>query len=84
MNNITTIDKQNLQSKIYTIRGQQVMLDRDISELYEVETRRLNEQLKRNLENWKSQFAITNDKKGLKIMKAFNYANIQKTKQLKL
>lgn len=82
MDNITTIDNQNLQDKIYTIRGQQVMLDRDLSELYEVETRRLNEQVKRNierfpdefmfqltkeeLENWKSQFATSNDKMGLR------------------
>lgn len=82
MDNITTIDNKNLEDKIYTIRGQQVMLDRDLSELYEVETRRLNEQVKRNierfpeefmfqltkeeLENWKSQFATSNDKMGLR------------------
>ena len=63
-------------SKILTLRGQQVMLDRDLAKLYQVETRRLNEQVKRNqdrfpndfmfqldseeLENWKSQFATSN------------------------
>jgi len=65
-----------ISSKILTLRGQQVMLDRDLAELYEVETRRLNEQVKRNLDrlsddfmfqltndelkNWKSQFATSN------------------------
>ena len=63
-------------SKILTLRGQQVILDRDLAKLYQVETRRLNEQVKRNqdrfpsdfmfqlnakeLENWKSQFATSN------------------------
>ncbi len=41
MNEITTIDKQNLQDKIYTIRGLQVMLDRDLADLYNVETKNL-------------------------------------------
>jgi len=65
-----------ISSKILTLRGKQVMLDRDLAELYNVETRRLNEQVKRNLdrfpddfmfqltekelENWKSQFATSN------------------------
>ena len=42
------ITKQDLTSKIYTIRGLQVMLDRDLAELYNVETKRINEQVKRN------------------------------------
>ena len=65
-----------ISSKILTLRGKQVMLDRDLAELYQVETRRLNEQVKRNidrfpddfmfqlheveLQNWKSQFATSN------------------------
>jgi hypothetical protein len=39
---------QTIQSKIHTIRGMKVMLDRDLAEMYGVETRRLNEQVKRN------------------------------------
>jgi len=65
-----------ISSKIVTLRGRQVIIDRDLVELYEVETRRLNEQVKRNLdrfpndfmfqltkeelENWKSQYATSN------------------------
>ncbi len=64
-----------IMSKIYFIRNQKVMLDSDFAELYGVETRRLNEQVKRNIsrfpedfmfqlsevefENLKSQFATS-------------------------
>lgn len=46
MNKLTLIDKQTIQNKIYTIRGFQVMIDRDLADLYEVQTKRLNEQVK--------------------------------------
>ncbi len=46
----------NLKDKIHTIRGKQVMLDRDLAELYEVETRRLNEQVKRNKDRFPEDF----------------------------
>ena len=68
--------ENKVESLIRVIRGQQVMLDRDLAELYGVETKRLNEQVKRNIErfpedfmfqltkeefeNWKSQFATSN------------------------
>jgi len=45
-----------IQSKIYEIRGQKVMLDRDLAKMYGVETRRLNEQVKRNLKRFPSDF----------------------------
>ena len=45
-----------IKNMIYTIRGKQVMLDRDLAELYEVETRRLNEQVKRNKERFPNNF----------------------------
>ena len=43
------INNKLIESKIYTIRGVQVMLDSDLAVLYEVETKRLNEQVKRNI-----------------------------------
>ena len=45
-----------IQSKIYVIRGQKVMLDRDLAELYGVETRTLNQKVKRNLRRFPSDF----------------------------
>lgn len=41
----------NIESLIKVIRGQQVMLDRDLATLYGVETKRLNEQVKRNIKD---------------------------------
>ena len=45
-----------IQSKIYEIRGQRVMLDIDLAELYQVETRRLNEAVKRNIKRFPKDF----------------------------
>ena len=45
-----------IQSKIYEIRGQQVMLDFDLAELYEVETKRLKEAVRRNITRFPSDF----------------------------
>jgi len=74
MNEIIKIE--DIQNQIFTIRGFQVMIDRDLAEMYGVETRRLNEQVRRNIErfpkefmfqltkeemeNWKSQIATSN------------------------
>lgn len=52
-----TIDKR-IEDCIYTIRGQQVMLDSDIAELFRVETKRLNEQMKRNKERFPNDFCF--------------------------
>ena len=46
MNDLIII--KNIQDKIYEIRGQRVMLDRDIAAFYGVEPKRLNEKVKRN------------------------------------
>lgn len=70
---------QLIQSKIYELRGQKVMLDRDLAEMYGVETRSLNQAVKRNIDRfpsdfmfqltneemeiWKSQIVITNSVK---------------------
>ncbi len=44
------------RDRILVIRGQRVILDQDLAELYGVETRRLNEQIKRNLDRFPSDF----------------------------
>jgi len=46
----------HIQSRIFTIRGLQVMLDRDLAELYGVENKRLNEQVKRNIGRFPEKF----------------------------
>ncbi len=73
---VQPISVDNLKTKIYEFRGQKVMLDRDLAELYHVETKVLNQAVKRNImrfpadfmfqlndsefQNWKSQFATSN------------------------
>ena len=52
------IDENLIKSRINTIRGKQVMLDCDLAALYGVETRRINEQVKRNIERFPEEFCF--------------------------
>ena len=45
-----------IENRIFTIRGQKVMIDRDLAELYEVPTHRLNEAVKRNKKRFPNDF----------------------------
>ena len=56
ISDIISITQKTIQSQIFTIRGKQVMLDFHLAELYGVETGRLNEQVKRNLERFPQDF----------------------------
>lgn len=56
MQNIQVIPQQVIESKIFIIRGKKVMLDRDLAILYSVETRALNQAVKRNIERFPSDF----------------------------
>ena len=47
---------QIIQSKIYEIRGQKVMLDRDLAEMYGVQTKALNQAVKRNIDRFPEDF----------------------------
>jgi ORF6N domain len=53
---ITIYNSESIKRKIYTIRDLQVMLDSDLADFYRVETRRLNEQVKRNIERFPREF----------------------------
>ncbi len=50
--------KLDIESKILVIRSRQVMIDRDLAELYGVETKRLNEQVRRNIERFPKDFCF--------------------------
>lgn len=56
MNEQELVPMKNLQKMIFTIRGIQVMIDRDLAELYQVENKRLNEQVKRNIARFPESF----------------------------
>jgi hypothetical protein len=68
MNSELIIPDEIVLNKIYLIRGQKVMLDRDLAELYQVETKRLNEQVKRNLKRFPLDFMFQLSEDELKIL----------------
>ena len=51
-----TIPVESVEHKIYQIRGHKVMLDQDLAEMYGVEVKRLNEQVRRNLKRFPADF----------------------------
>lgn len=55
---IPRLANDDVRSKIYTLRGVQVMLDSDHAELYQEETRILNQTVKRNIERFPSDFCF--------------------------
>jgi len=57
-------------SKIYMIRGRKIMLDRDLAELYEVETRVLNQAVNRNLERFPEEFMFQLTSEEFEILKS--------------
>lgn len=56
MNEVKIKDKVAIENLIYEVRGKQVMLDSDLANLYEVETKQLNRQVKRNIERFDEDF----------------------------
>ncbi len=56
MSDTREIIASDIQNRIYTIRGIQVMIDRDLAELYQVDTKVLNQAAKRNNERFPSNF----------------------------
>ena len=58
----------NIENKIFTIRGVQVMLDRDLAELYGVETRALKQAVNRNIQRFPSDFMFVLTEKEIEFM----------------
>lgn len=56
MSETSIIESQKIKTKIYTMRGVRVILDRDLAELYQVETKNINKAVKRNPERFLSDF----------------------------
>lgn len=56
MNDKIELPQEVIMSKIYLIRGQKVMLDNDLSELYKVETKQLKRQVRRNMNRFPNDF----------------------------
>jgi len=58
MGTTSLINDEAIATRIHWIRGEKVILDEDLAGLYEVPTKRLNEQVKRNLERFPKEFMI--------------------------
>lgn len=56
MSKAIIITEKTIESKIYFIRGQKVMMDSDLAEMYGVQTKRLKEQVKRNIDRFPEDF----------------------------
>ncbi len=56
-------NERNNKKQIFTIRGKQVIIDKDLAELYEVETKQLNKAVKRNFERFPKNFMFQLTKK---------------------
>lgn len=61
---------EEIRSRIHTIRGKQVMLDKDLAELYGVEVKRLNEAVKRNIERFPDDFMFQLQQEEWEILKS--------------
>ena len=58
MNEIITKEDIKIENMIYEIRGKQVMLDSDLAKLYQVETKRINEAVRRNREKLPERYSF--------------------------
>ena len=67
---LSIIPNEVISNKIYLIRGQKVMLDRDLAELFEVETKRINEQVKRNSSKFPEHFMFQLHEDEFEILKS--------------
>lgn len=68
---------ENIVDKIYLFRGQKVMLDSDLAELYGVQTKRLNEQIKRNRKRFPNDFMFKLNKTEIQSISTRIYNNLR-------
>ncbi len=69
---LALVAEQKILNRIYFLRGQKIMLDEDLAEMYKVETRRLNEQVKRNAGRFPKDFMFTITAKDYENLKSQN------------
>ena len=74
MNNVIIKNDVKIENMIYEIRGKQVMLDSDLAKLYNVETKRINEAVKNNIEKFPERycFKLTDDESNNLLVEIFN------------
>ena len=63
---------ESIRNCVYTIRGQQVMLDSDLADIYGYEVKRLNEQVKRNINRFPEDFMFQLTREEVDLVKSQN------------
>ena len=81
-NDVTNLEDNNIRFKILIIREQQVMLDRDLAELYGVETKVLNQAVKRNIERFPDEFCfkLTKEEVDSQVFSRSQFVTLKKEK----
>ena len=80
-NNLQILPNKNIEDCINTIRDQQVMLDSDIANFFEIETKHLNRQMRRNIKRFPGDFCFKLNSKEFKnlrfqnVTSSFNHQN---------
>jgi hypothetical protein len=70
MKKVSSLSEESIINKIYVIRGLKVLIDSDLAELYCVETRRLKEQVKRNIRRFPEDFMFAINQEELKCLRS--------------
>ena len=76
---VPALEDDSIRSRIFTIRGVQVMLDRDLAELYGVQTKVLNQSVKRNIERFPERFMFQLKKNDLEDWKSQSVTSSDQT-----
>ena len=66
------VPTEQIERAIFLIRGQKVMLDKDLAELYGIPTKRLNEQVKRNIKKFPDDFMFRLTREEFKLVQSVN------------
>jgi len=78
-NDVAILGENDIQNKIFTFRGIVLMIDRDLAQLYQVETKVLNQAVKRNIERFPDdfRFQLTDDEKNELVTKCDRFKNLK-------
>ena len=70
MSNSSMVPVERIEQKIILIRGQKVMLDRDLAELYGIETKTLKQAVRRNIDRFPDDFMFLIDREEVAILRS--------------
>lgn len=70
MSENSEITAVGIQNRIYTLHSRQVLIDEDLAKLYEIETKRLNQQVKRNINRFPAEFMFQLTEADLEILRS--------------